>query len=139
MTMAFSAPLQRALYERLTTAPALSALGGRVFDEAPHRSLAAADAPYATIGDETVAPWETATERGAVHEAMVRLHAPARGFLALKALAAAVSDEIEANPPTPETGRVVSARFISARTAREADGALRRIDLRFRFVLEDEL
>lgn len=137
MTMAFSAPLQRALYERLATAPALGALGGRVFDEAPHRSLAACDEPYATIGDETVSPWDTATERGAVHEALVRLHAPARGFLALKALAALVSDEIEANPPAPATGRIVTAEFLGARTAREAEGALRRIDLRFRFVLED--
>lgn len=138
MSMAFSAPLQRALFERLATAPELAMLQGRVYDDAPHRSRDADSAPYATLGDETVSPWNTATEIGAIHEAVIRVYAPRRGFLSVKEVAAAIVDVIAATPPVPDRGVIITHEFTGARTRREETGALRRIDLTFRFVIEDD-
>lgn len=56
MTMALSAPLQKALFERLSTAPELAGLEGRIYDDAPHRSRSAGAEPYVTLGDEIVSP-----------------------------------------------------------------------------------
>lgn len=137
MTMAFSAPLQRALFERLTTAPELAGLGGRIHDDAPHRSRDTGAEPYVTLGDETVSPWNTATDSGAAHDAVIRVYAPQRGFLGVKEIAASIVALIEANPPAPERGVIVTHEFSGARTRREENGALRRIDLTFRFVIED--
>ncbi|MEX2520486.1 MAG: DUF3168 domain-containing protein [Paracoccaceae bacterium] len=137
MTMAFSAPLQAALYDLLTSAPELAGLEERIYDDAPHRDRTAGAAPYVTIGDETVTPWNTATERGAAHEAVIRVHAPQRGFLVVKEIAAAIVDLIAVNPPAPSIGAVISHEFTGARTRREEGGALRRIDLSFKFIIED--
>lgn len=138
MTMALSAPLQRALFERLSTAPELAELAGRIHDDAPHRSRAQGAEPYVTLGDETVAPWDSATDRGAAHEAVIRVYAPQRGFLPVKEIAAKIVDLIETRPPTPARGVVITHRFTGARTRREETGALRRVDLTFRFVIEDD-
>lgn len=137
MTMAFSAPLQAALYQLLISAPELAGLEGRIYDDAPHRDRAPGGAPYVTIGDERVTPWDTATERGAEHDAVIRVHAPQRGFLVVKEIAAAIVDLIESVPPAPSRGALISHEFTGARTKREEGGALRRIDLSFRFVIED--
>ncbi|MEL7466090.1 MAG: DUF3168 domain-containing protein [Pseudomonadota bacterium] len=136
MTMALSAPLQRALYERLSTAPELAFFEGRVFDDAPHRS-AATDGVFLTLGDERVRPWNTATEAGAAHEVEIRVHGPVRGFLPVKEAAATVAAVIAAEPPEPTRGTIVTHEFTGARTRREEQGAARRIDLTFRFVIED--
>ncbi|MEM8756035.1 MAG: DUF3168 domain-containing protein [Pseudomonadota bacterium] len=137
MTMSLSAPLQLALYERLTTAPALASLQGRVYDDAPHRNRETSTDPYVTIGEESVRPWNTATDFGAIHDAVVSVHAPRRGFLDVKALAATIAEVIVTDPPAPERGRIVCHEFVAARTRREEQGALRRIDVTFRFVIED--
>lgn len=136
MTMALSAPLQRALFARLSTAPELASLGGRIFDDAPHGSVDA-DGVFVTLGDERVFPWNTATETGAAHEAEIRVHGPVRGFLPVKEAAATIAALITQTPPTPERGLIISHEFLGARTRREEQGTARRIDLTFRFVIED--
>jgi hypothetical protein len=137
MTLALSASLQRALFERLSTAPALADLADRIFDDAPHRSRDIGEMPYLTLGDERVLPWNTSTDHGAVHEAVIRIYAPVRGFLLLKQWAAIIAEVIDNYPPTPDRGALVTQELIQARTFREEQGALRRIDLTFRFVIED--
>ncbi|MEM7546685.1 MAG: DUF3168 domain-containing protein [Pseudomonadota bacterium] len=137
MTMNLSEPLQRALFERLAAAPELAGLEGRIYDDAPHRARETGSQPYITLGDETVAPWNTATDTGAVHEVTIRVYAPQRGFLPVKVLAAEVAELIATMPPVPDRGTIITHEFIAARTQREEQGALRRIDLRFRFVIED--
>lgn len=138
MTMHLSAPLQRALYERLTGAPELTALNGRVFDDAPQNAGRNQPGPYVTLGEETVTPWNTATEAGASHLVVIGVHAPRRGFTALKETAAQIANVIEASPPAPSRGHIVTHEFAGAQTQREDGGALRRIDLSFRFVIEDD-
>ena len=134
MTMAMAAPLQTALYDRLVVLPAL---GGRVFDDAPHQSADVGGA-YVTLGDETVAPWDTATDKGAIHAVRVRVYSPVRGFLPAKALAADVVAALDDAPLTLSRGKVITQEFTGAETRREELGALRRIDLTFRIVIEDD-
>lgn len=137
MTMSLSAPLQRAIYQRLTTAPELALVADRIFDDAPHRSADAGGALYVTLGDEAVSPWNTATDTGAIHNAVIRVYATQRGFLPAKDIAATIAEVIAATPPVPERGVVITHEFVSAETQRQEQGALRRIDLVFRFVIED--
>lgn len=137
MTMAFAAPLQTALYAALTTAPELMALANRIYDDAPHQSADASET-YVTIGDETVAPWNTATEIGAIHDVVIRIYSPVRGFLSPKQIAASICERLCGPTLALSRGRIITTEFISAATRREEQGALRRIDLTFRFVIEDE-
>lgn len=138
MTMRFSAPLQQALFALLDGYGPLADGGVRIFDAAPHTSRDASRTAYVTLGDETVAPWNTATEPGATHDAVIRVYAPKRGFLSAKVIAAQVHDALASFAPILSVGRVVRQDFIAAKTEREAQGALRRIDLTFRFVIEDD-
>ena len=91
-----------------------------------------------TIGDEIVAPWNTSTEAGAAHEVVIRIYSPVRGFLSPKQIAADICETLCGQPPDLTEGRIITNEFISAATRREEQGALRRIDLTFRFVIEDE-
>lgn len=138
MTMRFSAPLQRALFELLSGYGPLQDDDTRIYDDAPHHSRDASNGVYVTLGDEAVSAWNTSTEIGAVHDATIRIYAPKRGFLSAKTAAAKVHDALSAFAPILSIGRVVRRDFVSAKTQREAQGALRRIDLTFRFVIEDD-
>lgn len=127
-------PLQQALFARLSGDDAVFALcGGRVSDEPLSVPL---QGPAVVIGEESVSPWDTATDRGAEHVVTVAVLGPVSGFSALKTLAAAVCDAIEPGFPLAQ-GRLVSSRLLKATARRAADGA-RRIDLRFRIVIEDD-
>ena len=138
MTMALSAPLQRALFERLTTAPELSVLGGRVFDEAPQGAATESQEIYVTLGDESVEAWNTMSDFGAKHEVVVSVHSTRRGFVALKEMAALIAHVMETDPPVPALGRIATHEFVSAQTQRRENGSVRRIDLKFRFAIEDD-
>lgn len=136
MTMVLAAPLQTALFSRLTTAPELAALNGRIYDDAPHQSADATEA-YITIGDESVSPWDTATGTGAIHDVVIRIYSPVRGFLTSKQIAGSICETLCGADLALNRGRVITQQFIRAETRREEQGALRRIDLTFRFVIED--
>lgn len=140
MTYAFGWALQKALHAALTANPELAALvGDRIYDAPPHRAAAEApDAPYVLIGDETVAPWSTATEQGATHEIAISAVGAEPGFATVKRVAAAVCDAL-LGPLSPERGRVVSACFLGGRTRRARRGPVRRIDMRFRIAIEDDV
>jgi hypothetical protein len=138
MTYAFSWALQRAVFTALAADPSLRAIAaGRVYDEPPHGAdLGAETAPYVLIGEERVEPWSTATDRGAAHAIRVTVVAEPGGFGAAKRAAGAVCDRLLGALPL-ERGRVVNASFLGGRALREGDGR-RRIDLRFRIVVEDD-
>jgi hypothetical protein len=138
MTFACSWALQKALFAALAADPTVSAMAaGRVWDEADAAAVAgAAGGPWVVVGDETVEPWSTATDDGAAHVVEIGVAAEAGGFGALKRLAGAVCD-VALAPLALERGRVVSSRFLGGRTRREEKGRVRRIELRFRIVVED--
>lgn len=87
------------------------------------------------LGDETVEPWSTASDDGAAHVVAISAVAETGGFGALKRLAGAICD-VALAPLTLERGRIVSSRFLGGRTRREEKGRVRRIELRFRIVIE---
>lgn len=134
MTYAFSWGLQQALHAALTADATVAELaGGRVWDEPPAE---AAEGAYVLLGEERVEPWGTATERGAVHEISLSVVGEARGFGGLKRLAGAVCEAVAGLSALP-AGRVVAARFEGGRARRATSREPRRVDLRFRIVVED--
>ena len=139
MTYALSWPLQRAVYDALAAASAVTALvGGRIYDAPPpFEADAAPDAPWVTLGDERVDDWSTKDSTGAVHLLSVAVHAPKRGFAEAKQVAGAVCDVLTGAALTPARGRVVHVGFVSGRTRRSDNDAMRRVELRFRVLVED--
>jgi hypothetical protein len=139
MTYALSWPLQAAVRACLAADPAVTALIGDSLHDAPPQidGPLAAEGVYAVIGDEAVADWSTKTDRGAEHRIAIAVYAAAEGFAAAKEAAGAICDALLAGPLAPSRGHVVGVHFLGAETAREEEGALRRVTLRFRVVVED--
>jgi hypothetical protein len=132
----FSWPLQRALVAALVADPVVAELsGGQVLDEP--LSETAPGGPAILLGDETVLPWATATDQGAEHRIEIAVVGQEHGFARLKPLADAVCAVVLAPLPL-ERGRIVNAVFLAARTRRDAVRHLRRIDMSFRIVVEDD-
>lgn len=137
MTYALAWPLQQSIFAHLAADLGVSALlGGAIYDAPPHASDGADDV-YAVLGDERVSPWADRDADGAAHEFTISIHAADRGFASAKQAAGAVCDAlIDADLPLSR-GVVVGVFFLGAATAREDQGASRRIDLRFRILVED--
>lgn len=137
MSYAMAAPLQAAIYQRLTGDPALAALvGTAIYDVVP-------DGPvpdlYVTLGEEDVRDRSDQTGAGALHDFTVRVVTAEAGFQRAKAAAGAISDAlVEAPPPAMGRGRIVGLWFLRARARRIDGGDQRRIELRFRAHLEDD-
>ncbi|MEO0426514.1 MAG: DUF3168 domain-containing protein [Pseudomonadota bacterium] len=139
MTLALGWPLQEAVFAALTADPAVQALAaGRIYDAVPPASgEAEVISVYAVIGDDTVQEWGTGTDAGSQHLFGISIFAAERSFAQAKALAGAIGDVMVTAPLPLSRGRVVCVSFFSARTRREERDRLRRIDLRFRVLIED--
>lgn len=140
MTYAMSEALQTAVYQRLTTDPALMDLVGQdIYDAAP--PVAAADAPdlHVTLGEERVRDGSTKTSSGAVHDFTVTVHARTEGFSRPKAAAAAVCEALLPGGLTLSRGHLVDLRLLSVRAERGRINRPRRVEMRFRAVLEDTM
>jgi hypothetical protein len=139
MTYAMAWPLQEAIYTVLCdNAVCAQFFGHRVFDgPVPFPAEAEPEGLYLTIGDEQVRDWSTATDDGAEHVVLLTVHAPRRGFGDAKQAAAAVFQALIDGPYTISRGRIVNVRFLESRTRRQENDALREIEMRFRYVLED--
>ena len=111
MTMVLAAPLQTALFARLSSAPELAMLNGRIYDDAPHQSADASEA-YVTISDESVKAWDTATEVGAIHDVVIRIYSPVRGFLSSKQIAGSICEALCVGDLALSRGRVITQQFI---------------------------
>jgi len=136
MTYALAWPLQQAVFARLAADPAVSALlADRIYDAAPQ--VAGLSGVYATLGDEEVEDWSTATDHGAEHRIAITVHAPRAGFAEAKQAAGAIADALLDAPLAPARGHVVWIGFVDAETRRSEDDALREIALRFRVLVED--
>jgi hypothetical protein len=137
MTYACAWALQRAIYAALTADAAIaSEVEGRIWDEPPNGAdIADPAGPYLLIGEDRAEPWSTVSDRGAAHALTLTVVAPAGGFAAAKRVAGAVCDVMLDLPPLVR-GRVVNASFLGGRARRDSGGG-RRVDLRFRVVVED--
>lgn len=139
MSCAFSWPLQQALFDAIRADPACAAhLGDRIYDAAPPFGPdAGTEGLYLTLGDEAVSDWSTAGDRGARHRVTLTVHAPRRGFAEAKQAAAAVAEVVLDGELQPARGRIVTRRFVAARTRRAELDALREVELRFDITIED--
>ena len=141
MTYALAWPLQKAIYELLSATPTLvSMVGDRIHDGAPQERVPGVENGLSVvIGDDAAQDWSSSDGNGAQHLIGVAIIARERSFADAKAAAAAISDALLHEAISLERGRVVHVAFHSARTKREERDALRRIEMRFRVLVEDSL
>lgn len=138
MSIVLSASMQAALFETLVTDPALSALiGDAVYDATPATDGSVPMGEYLTIGTGDIRPFDTATSAGGVHDFDVTVHSASEGFSKAKLVAAAVGQALSDAALPIAGGTTVALRFVRARAKRGAAPELRRIELRFRAVLEE--
>lgn len=134
MSYGVAAALQAAIFQRLVSDPALTALvGAAIHDALPPGTPAGL---HVAIGPEEVRDRSDGTGRGAEHDFTVSVVGEAGGFQKAKAAAVAVSDALVDAPLVLGRGRLIGLWFLGARAARQRDGG-RRIDLRFRARVED--
>jgi hypothetical protein len=131
MTYGAAAALQAAVYQRLTTFPALA--GVAVVDAIPSGT---APGNFVLIGPEVVTDQSDKSGAGAEHSFDVAVISDATGFLTAKTIAGAVSDALVDADLTLGSGALVSLRFQRAVARRIDQGDVRRIDLSFRARIE---
>ena len=135
MTYVLAAALQEAVYGRLTADPSIDGLiGSAVFDAAP-----AGQVPplYVALGPEDVRDRSDKTAHAALHVLTVTIVSEGGGFHAAKVLAAAVEEALTVMPLSLSRGRVIAVTFDRADARRDRNGKQRRIDMRFRALVDD--
>lgn len=138
MSLVLSGELQGAIYAALTGDTALVALvGSEIYDAPLPVGGALPSGEHVTLGEEIVKPFGSITSSGGVHDFDVVLHSTANGFAAAKLVAAAVSDVLVDANLSIAGGHLVSLRFIKAKAKRGIAPELRRVEMRFRAVIED--
>lgn len=138
MTYALSQALQTAVYTRLSQDTALLDLVGQdIYDAPPPLPPAEAPPLHVTLGEERVQDGSTKTSTGAVHDFTVTVHARTEGFSRPKAAAAAVCEALLPADLALDRGHLVDLRLLFARADRGRANQPRRVELRFRAVLED--
>ncbi|OUS06129.1 hypothetical protein A9Q96_10225 [Rhodobacterales bacterium 52_120_T64] len=138
MSITLSGDLQGAIYGALTGDAALVALVGVEIYDAPLPSGGALPlGEHVTLGEEMVKPFGSATSSGGVHDFDIVVHSTANGFAAAKVVASAVSDVLVDANLNISGGHLVSLRFLKAKAKRGVAPELRRIEMRFRAVVED--
>ncbi len=137
MTMRFSEPLQRAVFERLTSDAVLATLVGSAIHDMPP-PVNPADAPdvHLTLGEERVKENGSKTSSGGIHDFSVTVHSTALGFSKAKTVAGAVHDALTLTPISLNEGKLVDLRFLFANAERGGPPERRRIGLRFRAVID---
>ncbi len=135
MSYGASAALQAAVYQVLASDPALVALvGASVFDEVPPGPVTGT---MVSLGEGEVRDLSDGSGGIGDHRFDVSVISDAEGFQTAKAAAEAVSDALVGAVPVLARGRVVSISFVRARARRVRAGQVRRIDMSFRAIVED--
>ena len=138
MSYAMSDALQRAVYDRLSTDPAVAAIGGlSVFDAALPALPGSADELHVTIGEERVRDISSKTSTGARHDFTVSVHVFGEGFTRAKQAAGAICDTLLGTFPVLSRGIITDLQFLSAQADKGRVGEPRRVALRFRAFIED--
>ena len=132
MTYALAAPLQEAVFERLTGEPSLT--GIPVFDAPPPGKPPEI---YVALGPEDVRDRSDNVGSAAQHRFSVTVIGDGGGFQRLKETAWAVEAALSAGRLVLSRGRVVLLRFERATARRDRNGTRRRIEMTFRALLDD--
>ncbi|MEL7150245.1 MAG: DUF3168 domain-containing protein [Pseudomonadota bacterium] len=135
MSYGASSALQAAVYQLLINDPTLTALVGlAIHDEVPPGPLGGT---YVTLGEGEVRDVSDITGGLGDHRFEVAIVSDAEGFATAKVAAEAVSDALVGAAPVLDRGRVVNLSFVKARARRVRAGQVRRIDMTFRAIVED--
>jgi len=135
MSLALSAALQMAVFQRLENdAVLVSLVGDKIHDIAPPGHVPGL---YVTLGPEDVRDRSDVTGAGAYHTFTVSVVTDEPGFLGAKEAAVAVSDALVDAPLSLNRGRLVSLQFLRSKARRIGRGTERKIDLLFRARVED--
>lgn len=125
--------LQKAIYAKLKNDADIAALvGTRIYDNVPGDT----GFPYLTLGDAQVTDWGAGDVAGAEHHLPFNVYTRGGGRAEAKAIMGTVNAALKDAELTLEGYRLVNLRFLSAETAREADGTTWRGTIRFRAVTE---
>lgn len=136
MSYGVSAALQAAIFEQLTGNAMVTALvGDDIFDAPP-----AGTPPdlYVSLGREDVRDRSDKDGAGAQHDLTISVVTETAGFQTAKTLAAAISDALAGPMPALERGHLISMRFLKAQARMDRSGGLRRIDINFRALVQDD-
>ncbi|TKZ20882.1 DUF3168 domain-containing protein [Shimia litoralis] len=137
MSYAISAALQEAVFLRLSSDPDISALvGTAIYDAIPSGSV---PETYVSLGAETVLDRSDQTGTGAEHRLTISVITNQSGFATAKILAGAISDRLHDADLGLQRGRLVFLKFDRAAAKRAGSANQRRIDMRFRARVEDNV
>ena len=125
-----SSALQSAIYDRLSTDAALTALiGDAIYDALPEGPLPPL---YVVLGPEDARAASDQTGRGAWHRMILSVVTDGAGFQPAKEVAGAINDALAATPLSLTRGAVSHLSFYRAKARRVGTADIRRIDLTFR-------
>lgn len=137
MSYAVAEALQGAIYQEIQNDAGVTLLiGDAVYDAVPAGTL---PETYVILGSETVLDRSDLSGAGAEHRLTISVMSEAAGFATAKAVAVAISDALEGADLTLTRGRLVFLKFDRAVARREGSANTRRIDLRFRARVEDNV
>ena len=136
MSYGTAGALQAAVFQLLAADAGVTALvGAGVHDEMPPGPVSGT---FISLGEGETRDLSDKTGGIAEHRIGVSVISDAEGFAEAQAAAGAVSDALVDAAPPLSRGRVVSFGFLKARARRVRAGQLRRIDLTFRAIVEDD-
>jgi Protein of unknown function (DUF3168) len=127
MSYGAAAALQSAIFARLSGWAGLT--GVSIVDEVP---TGGGRGTFVLMGPEVALDRGDGTAGGAEHQLQISVISDAKGFLAAKTAAAAVSAALVGAPLTLTAGTLVSLGFVRANARRLEQGDSRRIDMTFR-------
>lgn len=128
--------LQAAVYQLLSTDAGVTMhVGTAVYDEVPPGPVAGT---LISLGEAEVRDLSDKSGGISEHRFVVSVISDAEGFALAQDAATAVSDALVDATPALSRGRIVSFSFIKARARRVRAGQVRRIDLTFRAIVEDD-
>lgn len=138
MTYSLSEPLQRAIYQRLTTdANIVALIGSDIYDAPLPFDGSSAPDEYVTLGPEDVTEAASMTTVGAIHDFAVIVHSNSQGFSKSKQVAGAICDNLLDAEMALDRGDLIYMRFLRARAEAGQSPEKRRITLKFRAFIED--
>ena len=136
MSFGPSGALQAAVYGVLSGDVALAAIvGGAVHDEPPVGPVAGT---WVSLGEGEVRDVSDQSGGLGEHRFTVTVVTDDEGFASAKAAAAAVADALDGATPAMSRGRIVAMGFVRARVRRVRAAQMRRIDMTFRAIVEDD-
>ena len=127
--------LQSAIFAALSADETVQSLLGippRIFDAVPR----GAAFPYAVLGDGTETNWDTATDAGSEHQAVVTVWSRNGGHKEAKSIAEAIRFLLNGATLSLSGHALVDLRHLATQFARSTDGETYSATLHFRAVTE---